>query len=157
MTEEEIKNELADNERIAMKCVCDTLLNYEGRVRNYLADFVASLCNVEKEKMFSENNSLDVAQARWLFWYAYRYMTGETYEKIGRISHDTYGKTFTKVGVASSVNKMSVMIEQQPIWKKRWTIVKRIIRITNSLIDENTEEPIKIIIPKNANVELKRE
>ena len=148
MTEEEIKNELADNERIAMKCVCDTLLNYEGRVRNYLADFVASLCNVEKEKMFSENNSLDVAQARWLFWYAYRYMTGETYEKI---------ETFTKVGVASSVNKMSVMIEQQPIWKKRWTIVKRIIRITNSLIDENTEEPIKIIIPKNANVELKRE
>jgi chromosomal replication initiation ATPase DnaA len=157
MTEEEIKNELADNERIAMKCVCDTLLNYEGRVRNYLADFVASLCNVEKEKMFSENNSLDVAQARWLFWYAYRYMTGETYEKIGRLSYDTYGKTFTKVGVASSVNKMSVMIEQQPIWKKRWTIVKRIIRITNSLIDENTEEPIKIIIPKNANVELKRE
>jgi chromosomal replication initiation ATPase DnaA len=157
MTEEEIKNELTDNERIAMKCVCDTLLNYEGRVRNYLADFVASLCNVEKEKMFSENNSLDVAQARWLFWYAYRYMTGETYEKIGRLSYDTYGKTFTKVGVASSVNKMSVMIEQQPIWKKRWTIVKRIIRITNSLIDENTEEPIKIIIPKNANVELKRE
>ena len=157
MTEEEIKNELADNERIAMKCVCDTLLNYEGRVRNYLADFVASLCNVEKEKMFSENNSLDVAQARWLFWYAYRYMTGETYEKIGRLSYDTYGKTFTKVGVASSVNKMSVMIEQQPIWKKRWTIVKRIIRITNSLIDENAEEPIKIIIPKNANVELKRE
>ena len=157
MTEEEIKNELADNERIAMKCVCDTLLNYEGRVRNYLADFVASLCNVEKEKMFSENNSLDVAQARWLFWYAYRYMTGETYEKIGRLSYDTYGKTFTKVGVASSVNKMSVMIEQQPVWKKRWTIVKRIIRITNSLIDENTEEPIKIIIPKNANVELKRE
>ena len=157
MTEEEIKNELADNERIAMKCVCDTLLNYEGRVRNYLADFVASLCNVEKKKMFSENNSLDVAQARWLFWYAYRYMTGETYEKIGRLSYDTYGKTFTKVGVASSVNKMSVMIEQQPIWKKRWTIVKRIIRITNSLIDENTEEPIKIIIPKNANVELKRE
>lgn len=157
MTEEEIKNELADNERMAMKCVCDTLLNYEGRVRNYLADFVASLCNVEKEKMFSENNSLDVAQARWLFWYAYRYMTGETYEKIGRLSYDTYGKTFTKVGVASSVNKMSVMIEQQPIWKKRWTIVKRIIRITNSLIDENTEEPIKIIIPKNANVELKRE
>jgi chromosomal replication initiation ATPase DnaA len=157
MTEEEIKNELADNERIAMKCVCDTLLNYEGRVRNYLADFVASLCNVEKDKMFSENNSLDVAQARWLFWYAYRYMTGETYEKIGRLSHDTYGKTFTKVGVASSVNKMSVMIEQQPIWKKRWAIVKRIIRITNSLIDENTEEPIKIIIPKNANVELKRE
>ena len=157
MTEDEIKNELADNERIAMKCVCDTLLNYEGRVRNYLADFVASLCNVEKEKMFSENNSLDVAQARWLFWYAYRYMTGETYEKIGRLSYDTYGKTFTKVGVASSVNKMSVMIEQQPIWKKRWTIVKRIIRITNSLIDENTEEPIKIIIPKNANVELKRE
>jgi chromosomal replication initiation ATPase DnaA len=155
MTEEEIKNELADNERIAMKCVCDTLLNYEGRVRNYLADFVASLCNVETERMFSDDNHLDVAQARWLFWYAYRYMTNETYEKIGKLSGELYGKAFTKVGVASSVNKMNMMIEQQPIWKKRWTIVKRIIKLQSEMVFE-PQIPITISIPKNVELTIKK-
>jgi len=107
MTEEEIKQNLEENERITMNCVCDTLSAYGGRIRLYLADFIASLCNVEKEKMFSTCNNLDVAQARWLFWYAYRYMTNETYEKIGKLSGELYGKTFTKVGVAASVNKMA--------------------------------------------------
>lgn len=157
MTEEEIKKKLEDNERITMQCVCDTLKNYGGRARTYLAEFVASLCNVETERMFSSSNDLDVAQARWLFWYAYRYMTNETYEKIGKLSIPLYGKAFTKVGVASSVNKMYALIEQKPIWRKRWTIIKRIIKQSENLIEENAQKPIKIIIPKDANVELKRE
>ena len=157
MTEEEIKQNLEENERITMNCVCDTLSAYGERIRLYLADFIASLCNVEKEKMFSNCNNLDVAQARWLFWYAYRYMTNETYEKIGKLSGELYGKTFTKVGVAASVNKMYELIENGGIWRKRWLIVKRIIKISNTLIEEQENQPIKIIIPKNANVELKRE
>lgn len=154
MTEEEIKQNLEENERITMKCVCDTLSAYGGRIRLYLADFIASLCNVEKEKIFSTCNNLDVAQARWLFWYAYRYMTNETYEKIGKLSGELYGKTFTKVGVAASVNKMYELIENGGIWRKRWLIVKRIIKISNTLIEEQENQPIKIIIPKDANVEL---
>ena len=123
----------------------------------YLAEFVASLCSVETERMFSSSNDLDVAQARWLFWYAYRYMTNETYEKIGKLSMPLYGKTFTKVGVASSVNKMYTLIEQKPIWRKRWTIIKRIIKQCENVIDDETQKPIKIIVPKDANIELKRE
>ena len=157
MTEEEIKQNLEENERITMNCVCDTLSSYGGRIRLYLADFIASLCNVEKEKMFSTCNNLDVAQARWLFWYAYRYMTNETYEKIGKLSGDLYGKTFTKVGVAASVNKMYELIENGGIWRKRWLIVKRIIKISNTLIEEQENQPIRIVVPKDANVELKRE
>ena len=154
MTEEEIKQNLEENERITMNCICDTLSSYGGRIRLYLADFIASLCNVEKEKMFSTCNNLDVAQARWLFWYAYRYMTNETYEKIGKLSGELYGKTFTKVGVAASVNKMYELIENGGIWRKRWLIVKRIIKISNTLIEEQENQPIKIVVPKDANVEL---
>ena len=157
MTEEEIKQELANNEQRMIECVCDALSNYKLDMRTYLARFVSALCDVEIERMFSDDNHLDVAQARWLFWYAYRYMTGETYEKIGKLSEKIYGKSFTKVGVASSVNKMYELIEQQPIWRKRWTIIKRIIKQSESLIEENAQKPIKIIIPKDANVELKRE
>lgn len=156
MTEEEIKQELEENERITMQCVCDTLLNYEGKIRTYLADFVASLCNVDRDRMFSESNSLDVAQARWLFWYAYRYMTNETYEKIGKLSGELYGKTFTKVGVASSVNKMYTLIEQQPIWRKRWTIIKRIIKLQNEMVFE-PQVPITITVPKNVELTIKKE
>ena len=154
MTEEEIKQNLEENERITMNCVCDTLSSYGERIRLYLADFIASLCNVEKEKMFSTCNNLDVAQARWLFWYAYRYMTNETYEKIGKLSGELYGKTFTKVGVAASVNKMYELIENGGIWRKRWLIVKRIIKISNTLIEEQENQPIRIVVPKDANVEL---
>lgn len=156
MTEEEIKQELEENERVVMQFVCDTLLNYEGKIRTYLADFVASLCNVDKHRMFSENNSLDVAQARWLFWYAYRYMTNETYEKIGKLSGELYGKTFTKVGVAASVNKMYTLIEQQPIWRKRWTIIKRIIKLQNEMVFE-PQVPVTITIPKNVELTIKKE
>ena len=156
MTEEEIKQELKENERVVMQCVCDTLLNYEGKIRTYLADFVASLCNVDRDRMFSESNSLDVAQARWLFWYAYRYMTNETYEKIGKLSGELYGKTFTKVGVAASVNKMYTLIEQQPIWRKRWTIIKRIIKLQNEMVFE-PQVPVTITIPKNVELTIKKE
>lgn len=156
MTEEEIRANLEENERITMTCINDTLRNYEGRIRIYLAQFVASVCNVDVDKMFSENNCLDVAQARWLFWYAYRYMTGETYEKIGKLSEPIYGKRFTKVGVAASVNKMYTLIEQQPIWRKRWTIIKRIIKMQNE-IDFEPPLPITITIPKNVELKIKKE
>lgn len=156
MNEEEIRKNLEENERETMRCVCDILSNFEGKIRTYLADIVASLCNVDKEKMFSESNSLDVAQARWLFFYAYRYMTNETYEKIGRLSGELHGKRFTKMGVAASVNKMYSLIEQQPIWRKRWTIVKHIIKLQNETMVE-PQVPITITIPKNVTATIKKE
>ena len=156
MTIEEIKHELEENERVTMQNVCNALSNYEGNIRMYLADFVASLCNVDMKKMFSESNNLDVAQARWLFFYAYRYMTNETYEKIGRLSGELYGKAFTKVGVAASVNKMYSLIEQQPIWRKRWTTLKRIIKLQNDITFE-PQVPMTITIPKNVQLTVKRE
>ena len=106
--------------------------------------------------MFSNCNDLDVAQARWLFWYAYRYMTNETYEKISKLSESMYKRKFTKTCVASSVNKMYSLIEQQPIWRKRWTIVKRIIKLQNEMVFE-PQIPITITIPKNVELTIKKE
>lgn len=156
MTEEEIKQELANNEQRMIECVCNALSNYELDMRTYLARFVSSLCDVEIERMLSDDNHLDVAQARWLFWYAYRYMTNETYEKISKLSESMYKRKFTKTCVASSVNKMYTMIEQQPIWRKRWTIVKRIIKLQNEIVFE-PQIPITITIPKNVELTIKKE
>lgn len=156
MTEDEIKQKLEDNEREAIQTVCDALKNYEGRIMAYLANFVAALCDVDEDDMFSSNNSLDSAQARSLFWYAYRYMTNETYDKIGRLSLKPFGKKFTAFGVSASVNKMHNLIEQQPIWRKRWTILKRVIKTQNALVVE-PNIPVTITIPKNVELTIKKE
>lgn len=156
MTEEEIKKQLEDNERLTIQCVCDTLYNYNSKIRVYLADFVSSLCCVDKEKMFADTKDHDVAQARALFWYAYRYMTGETFKQIGKLSEEVYGKKFSAFGVASGVNKMYSLIEEHPIWKKRWMIVKRIVKMYNTMIAE-PDIPVTITIPKNIELTIKKE
>ena len=92
-----------------------------------------------------ECNNIDVVQARGLYWYARRYMTGDTYEKIGKTPTD--GKTFTKVGVATSVNKIAHLIESQPIWKKRWSIIKRIVKTKQQ--DSGVDTTIVIQVPKS--------
>ena len=156
MTEEEVKQELEDNERMMIKCVCDTICNYRININVYLADFVATICNIEKERIFSNTNDHDVAQARALFWYAYRYMTGETYKQIGKISKDVYGKSFSSIGVATGVYKMHQLIEEQPIWRKRWTVLKRIIKMQNTINVEQSV-PVTITVPKNVELTVKKE
>lgn len=156
MTEEQLRKELEEKEKIAMQTICDTLKSHDRMVMNYLADFVASLCNISKEKMFSKKNSLDVSQARGLFWYSYRYMTGETYEKIKRITKEASGSEFTTMGVASSVNKMANLIDKEPVWKTRWSIIKRIIKLNNRFLNEPPVE-ITITLPKNVIANIKQE
>lgn len=156
MTEEQFGKSLSDNERAMLGSLCNAVRDYEGNYVVFLAEFVASLCDVEKEKMFSSCNRLDVAQARWLYWYAYRYLTKETYEKIGIITERIHGKKFTKAGVASSVNKMSCMIDSEPIWRKRWAIVKRILKGHDDMMQE-PHVPITITVPRNVVANIKYE
>ena len=157
MTEEEIKQNLEENERTTMNCVCDTLSSYGERIRLYLADFIASLCNVEKEKMFSTCNNLDVAQARWLFWYAYRYMTNENYDSIARKTGTK--RKFTVGSIGYCISKMSMMVESEPIWVKRWTIIKRVIKAildNGSLTTDKlpTTITLKVVPPSGVDVKL---
>lgn len=156
MNEETVKYKLEENERNTIQTVCETLKNYEGEMMSCIASFVAALCDVDEKDMFSNKNTLDAAQARSLFWYAYRYMTNETYDKIGRLSLKPFGKKFTAFGVSASVNKMHNLIEQQPIWRKRWTILKRVIKTQNALVVE-PNIPVTITIPKNVELTIKKE
>lgn len=151
MTEENVLKILTDNDRDTVQSVCDALRNYDGVALSCIADFVAALCNIEKEDMFSGSSILSVSQARWLFWYAYRYMTNETYEKIGKEMEFLYGRKFSQFGVSAGVNKMSALIEKEPVWKRRWAIIKRIIKEYNSI---DKCEPVKVFVPKNVNIEV---
>lgn len=144
-------------ERIALENACAALRGYENDIQNYLAHIVASLCNVDVKDMLTDCNTLGVSQARWLYWYAYRLMTHNTYNKISEQTSKYYGKRFTQAAVANGITKISQIIEKEPIWEKRWMVVKKIIKQQQDFMFGFEKQPIKIVVPKGINIELKKE
>ena len=139
---------------------CDLLRQHESRIEDYMADIVASLCNVDCAAMLTNSSVAYLAQARWLYWYAIRYMTNETYDKIAMRTTAKSGCKFTPNGIGQSINKMALLVAQEPIWVKRWTIIKHIIKLRDMVVKEKSEMEtvtMKIIAPKGVKVELKNE
>lgn len=156
MPEEQLKNKFKENEDNAILGICKILANYECNICEHIADLVSYSCNVKKERMFSDDRSWDSAQARGLFFYAYKYITNNTYDQISRMTNDVYGRKFTRECIRTSVIKMSELIEKQTIWNKRWSMLKAIIKSQM----EYTKEPqveITIKVPKNVIATIKQE
>jgi hypothetical protein len=132
---------------------------HEMDIMTYLADTVASLCNIERNDMLRACSEAHLAQPRWLFWYAYRYMTGETLEKVSEMTERCCGHRFTPNGIGQCVNKMSQMISSEPMWTKRWTIIKRIIKLRDTDVKKNSDNTITITVPRELkdiiNIEIK--
>jgi hypothetical protein len=120
-----------------------------------MVDCVASICDVDKLDMMTNVSNLNTIHSRWLFWYAYRYMTKDSFSHISHITL-RYGKKFTEQSVSSSVNKMGNMIDNDTIWAKRWAIIKRIIKLRDStLSDENQNAVVIVQYPKNVEIKLR--
>lgn len=135
--------------------VCRLLRLHETNIQEYMVDCVASICDVEKLDMMTNVSNLNTIHSRWLFWYAYRYMTKDSFSHISHITL-RYGKKFTEQSVSSSVNKMGNMIDNDTIWAKRWAIIKRIIKLRDStLSDENQNAVVIVQYPKNVEIKLR--
>ena len=69
------------------------------------------------------------------------------------------GHRFTPNGIGQCVNKMSQLISSEPMWTKRWTIIKRIIKIRDAVTEKKSEGTITITLPKELkdiiNIEIK--
>lgn len=157
-TETETTNDWKCLENDNLQMAFKYLQKYDGDIKDYLAECVASMCNISVEEMFKDTSVAYIAQPRWLYWYAIRYMMNETYEKIALQTHKKCGHYFTPNGIGQSINKMNNLINQEPMWKKRWTIIKRIIKLRDTA-NEMTQETItmRVIVPKGIKVELKTE
>ena len=139
---------------------CELLNGYEYEIEKYLSHIIASLCDVDVEKMLTDTSVAYLAQARWLYWYAVRYMTNETYEKIAERTNSKSGYKFTPNGIGQSINKMSALIVNEPIWNKRWTIIKRIIKLRESALNKTTTDDsvtIRIVAPSDIKLNIKTE
>lgn len=153
---EKIKHDWESIDNADIDEVCRLLRLHETRIQDYLVDCVASICDVEKTDMMTNASKLNTIHARWLFWYAYRYMTNEPFIRISEITL-RYGKRFTEQSISNSVNKMGNMIAKETTWAKRWVLIKRIIKLRNSDqtnfgLDDNLS--VTINHPKNIQVKL---
>lgn len=145
---EQIKADFTNIDNDSLKKGLYYLGLYEKSIQEYLVDVVAALCGIEKEKMLTDGNVLKSAHARWLYWYAYRYLSNESYDKIADITYGICGKRFTKQAIGHCISRMSIMVEEEPLWKKRWTIIKRIIKLRDVDNDKKVDNTITINIPK---------
>lgn len=120
--------ELQDLRKKKFSEIEDILRSFEFDVQTMLSSFVASICDVDEVEMLSPTNKLYVAQSRWLFWYAYRNIGFETYE---RISDRTMlgGSRFTKDAIRKGCEKMSSLIDTNKMWRGRWAVIRRMTAI----------------------------
>lgn len=147
--------------------VCNLLHEYNVSTRDNFSHIVSELCKVDEKEMMTDRKNQYNIQARWLYWYALRYMTNESYSSISNSTK--YDRHFTVACVCYSIKKMSDLISANTIWTKRWTILKRIIKesadantfekaFDKELSSNNQKEiTIKITHPKGVKIELKEE
>lgn len=159
--EQQIKQELEDITNNNIYQILELLKNHESDILTYLAKIVASLCDVDYDAIVGYKHQSYAVQSRWLFWYAYRYMTNEPYNKIVK-RLGQYGHEYHQTAVNIGVNKMAQMIASDTIWKKRWIILKRVIKLyddaSNSQIPNfDGKAEIRIVIHKPQNVNVKIE
>lgn len=139
--------------------VCAMLRKSTCMIYNYIANMVASICDVEIDEMMCKKKSVKATHARWFYWYCYRYLTNECYESISERTRDYC--FFTTPSIAYAVSKMGLMISEDYLWARRWKTMKRIIKTIQSALNEEKvdAEPItlKITTPQGVNVQLKQE
>ena len=78
MVDDKVVSELKESQDFHIKKAVEHLLLCEKDINKYLSDFVAALCEVPKSSMLSNTHVAYCAHARYLYWYAYRYMTNES-------------------------------------------------------------------------------
>lgn len=131
--------------------ILQAIRHHELDMQDYLAETVAALCNVDKDAMLGGSDKSYLSQARWLFWYAYRYMTGETFEKLSILTMkaNNNARRFSTTAIGAGYNKMSALIQSDPLWEKRWSIIKRIIKLRENPNEKKVDNTITINIPKH--------
>lgn len=165
MQEQDINQELQLEQEKIVLTICNLLKESEISIQDNLSLFVAAQCDIDHTEMMNDTSKYYAAQCRWLYWYAYRYMTNEPYTKMAKRLGKT-GRMFSSSGIQSGVNKMAQMVTQDTVWRKRWILIKHLIKTSNenavSTISQfKPQSSVKVVVahPKDVevNVEFKQE
>ena len=132
------------------------LRQYERDIQLFIADYVAALCDVSVEEMFKGSDVVYLAHARWLYWYTYRYATNESFDKIASQRFPN-GHVFVQRTIQHGVNRMSLMIEREELWNKRWCVLRKILRLRESETRKPKNNIITINVPRELTETIKIE
>lgn len=122
------RKDLVALDRKSFKEIEVILRRMDYDTQDMVSSFVASICNVDVADMLSSSNNLHLAQSRSLYWYAMRYLTKDTYQRISERSK-LDGHAFSPESIAISIPKMTELIENDSVWKRRWVIVRRMLNL----------------------------
>ena len=149
--------EVRDIEEKTIATAIGLLKKYNHDINDYLAANIAAICDVDVNDMLQASTPNSIVFARWLYWYAYRYMTNDSFETMA--NKLSAKRKFTSVNISIAVTKMSMMISNEAIWTKRWSIVKKIVKAILEDDSLNVDEvvKVKVVYPKNVLIELKQE
>lgn len=145
INEESVKAELREVQDVAMKEIDLALSKVDYDIQNMLSKYVASVCNVEEGDMLAPVSNLHATQARWLYWYALRYMTGATYDHIAEMSAFD-GAQVRAVSVSKGIAKISVLIDRDRSWTARWRVIKHIIKLVGDVDKEEKKSDYRVQI-----------
>ena len=133
---------MKDNETIRQECgelnmktsneIEAVLRKYDYNTMTMLLSFVASICDVNAADLLTSSANIYMSQCRALFWYAYRYITQETYDRISKKTAFE-GCAFSPDAVRKACEKIAELINSDMQWKGRWINVKRFIRLKEEM------------------------
>lgn len=142
----ELKDDLVSKEECWNEELKSHLQIHNNNVIESLRDCVAWICDIPVEEM-EKSTSIYASQTRWLFWYAYRTLSAETYGRIGDVASSCNMK-YTKDGIRKGVSKMSNLIDFDYTWKKKWLVVKQFISMLKDEEKETKKHKISILVPR---------
>ena len=147
---EEIKERLEEKQSNWGEELKVLLNKHDKNALESLLDCVAWVCGVERDEL-KNGTTLYCSQTRWLLWFAYRFFSAETYERIGDVMKEI-GLDYSNDGIRKGVAKMSNLIDYEQTWKKKWAVVKQFIISIDETVQDNatwfSKHKIVVGIPK---------
>ena len=124
MNKDDVLKEINEKDTKVVEDVCNILAQYDKDIRLCLEKIVCALCNVKQEKLWGRTRDMTIVQARWFYWYAYRFISNDSHQSIAHIQE----RKFATSCVGQSITKMSMLISSDTVWSKRWIILKQILK-----------------------------
>lgn len=125
----------------------------EKEMISILTDNVSAICGIRSDELMIDTHAAHISHARWLFWYAYRYVTNESYLKMSEVLKTPH-KKFVGRAIQQGVTKMSMMIECEPVWHKRWESIKQLIKQKYGE-EDGVDNTITICVPLHLKEKIK--
>lgn len=123
-SEQEIKKMWKDSDDEFIEKLSALLSSHTYSTFDILARCVAEVCDVKEKDIFS---SAHLPQAKSLFWFAYKKISGATYAQMSKIAKKHGSPHHWRI-LSRYINLATSMVTEDEEWARRWRIINTIIK-----------------------------